>query len=73
MKWGKKQLTTVSYILTTVKVVTKATKALQIILALNSKVLQTLDITHPRHVVKALSGKPNLLTWERKYSGIQTI
>lgn len=38
MKWGKKQLTTVSYILTTVKVVTKATKALQIILALNLKV-----------------------------------
>lgn len=38
MKWGKKQLTTVSYILTTVKVVTKATEALQIILALNLNV-----------------------------------
>lgn len=34
---------------------------------------QTLDITHAHRVVKALSGRPNFLTWERKYSGIQTI
>lgn len=46
MKWGKKQLTTVSYILTTVKVVTKDTKTLQIILEFAFKSFHKLLTLH---------------------------
>lgn len=55
MKWGKKQLTTVSYILTTVKVVTKDTKALQIILEFAFKSFHKLLTLHILIVLLKLS------------------
>lgn len=55
MKWGKKQLTTVSYILTTVKVVTKDTNALQIILEFAFKSFHKLLTLHILIVLLKLS------------------